>query len=172
MNIVLIGYRGTGKSAVARLLSERLQWGLIATDQEIVAETGMSIPEMVEAHGWDYFRDLEARIVARVAALDQVVIDTGGGVILRDENVELLRKNGTIIWLKADPETISTRIRDDTQRPSLTGNKSFLEEIEEVLQERAPKYKEAAEVEVDTGSESPESIVQRIVVHLEGRASR
>lgn len=172
MNIVLIGYRGTGKSTVARLLSAQLQWPLVATDQEIVAETGMSIPRIVEAHGWDHFRDLEARIVARVAARDQVVIDTGGGVIVRDENVELLRRNGVIVWLKADLHTIAARIQDDTERPSLTGSKSFLEEIEEVLQERTPRYAKAAELAIDTGEESPESIARRIFAHLEGRAAR
>lgn len=172
MNIVLIGYRGTGKSAVARILSGLLQWPLVATDQEIVAEAGMSIPQIVAAYGWDHFRNLEATIVARVAAGDKVVIDTGGGVIMRDENMELLRKNGVVVWLRADPSTIVARIQNDTERPSLTGNKSFLEEVEEVLQERAPRYARAAEFVVETTAESPDSIARRIVAYLECRANR
>ena len=169
MNIVLIGYRGTGKSTIAQLLSEQLRWPVCNMDQEIVAEAGFSIPEIVETHGWDFFRDLESRIVARVAAKDRVIIDAGGGVIVRDENVGLLRKNGIIIWLKADPNTIISRIREDTQRPSLSGNKSFLEEIEEVLNERTPKYKKAADIEIETRDQSPEAIAQIIIAYLEGR---
>jgi shikimate kinase len=169
MNVVLIGYRGTGKSTIAQLLSEQLGWPVCNMDREIVAEAGCSIPEIVGKHGWEFFRDLESRVVGRCAHQDKAIIDAGGGVIVRERNMELLRKNGVIVWLKADPATIISRIREDTQRPSLSGDKSFLEEIEEVLTERTPKYRSAAEVEIETSDQSPETIAKTIIAYLEGR---
>ena len=132
MNIVLIGYRGTGKSTVGKLLARRLGRDLLSTDTEVVKRAKLSIPELVERHGWDYFRDMESTVCRDLAGRDQVIIDTGGGAILRPENVDVLRKNGQLYWLTAGVETISRRIGHDTQRPSLTGGKSFLEEIREV----------------------------------------
>ena len=84
MNIVLIGYRGTGKSTVGRLLAARLGRTLVSTDAEIVARAKRAIPEIVAQEGWDYFRDLESDICRELASRDQLVIDTGGGAILRD----------------------------------------------------------------------------------------
>ncbi len=83
MNLVLIGYRGTGKSTIARLLSRRLSRDVVSLDQEIVRDTGRSIPEIVAEHGWPHFRDIEADVTRRVAARDDLIIDAGGGVILR-----------------------------------------------------------------------------------------
>lgn len=169
MNIVLIGYRGTGKSTVAQILSDRLQWPTFTVDEEIVAETGMSISQIVKTHGWDFFRDLESKVVSRAGKMDRTIIDTGGGVIVREENIDILRKNGTIIWLKAAPESIARRIKDDTERPSLTGHKSFVEEVEEVLNERTPQYRRAADLEIETSNCSPEVIAEKILTYLEGK---
>ena len=95
MNIVLIGYRGTGKSTVGRLLAARLGRELVSTDAEIVKRAQRTIPEIVAQQGWDYFRDLESDICRELASRDQLVIDTGGGAILRAQNVEALKKDGT-----------------------------------------------------------------------------
>lgn len=163
MNIVLIGYRGTGKSCVADLLAERLHCPAFHMDQEIVDHAGMDIPQVVSQHGWDHFRDLEAEAVQAVSRLDQLIIDTGGGVIVRDSNVQALRRNSTVIWLKARPATIISRIKDDDQRPSLTEGKTFLEEIEEVLNERIPRYQAAADHEIDTDDLSAEEVAMVII---------
>ncbi|MBN2468227.1 MAG: shikimate kinase [Deltaproteobacteria bacterium] len=163
MNIVLIGYRGAGKSAVADILSARLQWPKYVVDKAIVEAAGMSIPRIVESRGWDFFRDLESRAVARVSGQDRTIIDTGGGVVIRAGNVEMLRRNGTLIWLRVDPKTVLNRIKDDTERPSLTGSKSFLEEIEEVLSERAPLYRSAADLVVDTNLLSSPAVAEKIL---------
>jgi len=154
---------------VADRLSAWLNWPKADLDEEIVAEAGMPIPEIVETKGWDFFRDLESKIVRRVSKKDRTVINTGGGVVVRSENIKTLRKNGIIIWLKADSETIANRIRKSVDRPSLTGNRSFLEEIEEVLQERIPAYKKAADFEVETSHLAIETVTKKIVVWLEGK---
>jgi shikimate kinase len=166
MNIVLIGYRGVGKSTIGRVLATRLGCDLISTDQEIVRRAERSIPEIVERYGWEYFRNLESEVCRDLAGRDHLVIDTGGGAILRQQNVEVLRGNGKVFWLTATVETIATRIGGDTQRPSLTGNKSFIEEIQEVLHDRAPKYQAAAHHAVATDGKSVDELVTAIVSHV------
>ena len=163
MNIVLIGYRGTGKSAVGELVAERLRMRCIAMDAKIVEKTGMSIPAMVENHGWPKFRDLESEVARELAMLDNIIIDTGGGVIERPENIEALQANSRMIWLKASVDTIVARIQGGIERPSLTGGKSFTEEVAEVLARRAPKYKSAAQYEIDTDQLTPEQVADRVI---------
>lgn len=166
MNIVLIGYRGTGKSTVGRLLAEQLGRTLVSTDGLISEKAQRSIPEIVEQSGWDYFRDLESTVCKEVGRRDNVVIDTGGGAILRSDNVEHLHINGVVFWLTADIQTIANRIGQDIQRPSLTGSKSFVEEIEDVLRDRKPKYHAAADYTVPTDRRSLTHVVQAIVALL------
>jgi shikimate kinase len=163
MNIVLIGYRGTGKSSVGKLLAERSGRELISTDAEIVRRAGGSIPDIVARHGWDHFRDLESDVCRDLAGKDQLIIDTGGGAILRQANVDRLKANGLLFWLTAEVATISRRIGGDTQRPSLTGAKSFVEEIEEVLRERTPAYRAAADHVIATDSRTVGEIVDLIL---------
>jgi len=166
MNIVLIGYRGTGKSTVGRALASTLRRTLISTDTEIVKRAGRSIPEIVAQDGWDYFRELESEICRDLAGRDNVIIDTGGGAVLRPQNVEVLKRSGTLFWLTASVETIKRRIGGDTQRPSLTGTKSFMDEIREVLEERTPKYQAAADHTIATDGRTAETVAQTILSHL------
>ncbi|WP_455241938.1 shikimate kinase [Petrachloros mirabilis] len=163
MNLILIGYRGTGKSTVGKVLAKRLDRELISTDKEIVKRAGRSIPEIVQEKGWEYFRDLESDVCRDLAGRDNLVIDTGGGAILRQGNVEALKRNGTLFWLTASVDTIAGRIGGDTQRPSLTGAKSFVEEIEEVLRERTPKYQAAADHVLSTEGQSIQQLATIIL---------
>ena len=163
MNIVLIGYRGTGKSAVGELLALRLKMPCIGMDAEIVKRAGMSIPEIVEKYGWQKFRDMESEEARELAGLDNIIVDTGGGVVERPENIEALKTNSIIIWLKASVDTIVSRIQGDTERPALTAGKTFTEEIAEVLEQRIPKYKSAAQYEIDTDESTPEQVADRII---------
>ena len=163
MNLILIGYRGTGKSTVARLLSSKLGWKTVSTDALIVEKAKLPIPEIVSQFGWDHFRDLETSVCKELQGRDHLVIDTGGGVILRNVNVETLKPNGVMCWLTATVETISLRIAGDSQRPSLTSGKTFLEEIEEVLQERTPKYQAAADFIVETDSGSADHVANLVL---------
>jgi shikimate kinase len=163
MNIVLVGYRGTGKSTVGRLLASRLGRELVSTDAEIIKRAQRSIPEIVAQKGWEHFRDLESDICREFASRDQLVIDTGGGAILRVQNVEALKKNGTVFWLTASVETIAKRIGSSNQRPSLTGTKSFVDEIQDVLRERTPKYQAAADHSIATDNRSVNQLVETIL---------
>lgn len=167
MNTVLIGYRGTGKSTVARILGQRLGRTVISTDAEIVKEAGQPIPRIVEQFGWDHFRRLETQMCQKLAGEENLVIDTGGGLILKEENVKILKANGKIFWLTAEVSTIASRISGDTQRPSLSGTKSFVEEIEEILEIRKPYYQAAADAIISTDHETPESIANQVLGDLE-----
>jgi shikimate kinase len=166
MNIVLIGYRGTGKSTVGRLLATRLGREFVSTDAEIVKRAQRTIPQIVAQDGWEYFRDLESDICREFANRDQLVIDTGGGAILRAQNVEALKKNGTLFWLEASAGTITKRIGGDNQRPSLTGTKSFVDEIQDVLRERTPKYQAAANHLITTDDRSIDQLVETLLTRI------
>jgi len=172
MNIVLIGYRGTGKSTVGKALSAKLGRELISTDEEIVRRAGRSIPDIVAAHGWEHFRDLESAVCADLAGRDNLIIDTGGGAILRPQNVDVLKQRGMLFWLTASVETIAKRIGGDDQRPSLTGTKSFVEEIQDVLAERRPKYRAAADYVIDTDGRTIDALVQTVLSHISSSSAR
>ena len=168
MNLVLIGYRGTGKSTVAELLATRLGWKAVSTDAQIVERAQMKIPDIVASHGWEHFRDLETEVCLTLKDQDRLVVDTGGGIILRPDNMEALKPNGLVFWLTAEVSTMTRRISEDTQRPALTAGKTFLEEIQEVLTERTPKYQAAAGHIIATDDLSPEEIVSKILTIARG----
>ncbi|MEA3427736.1 MAG: shikimate kinase [Thermodesulfobacteriota bacterium] len=169
MNIFLIGYRCTGKTSVGKSLAWTLGWSFIDADLELVDKYGMTITEIVSKEGWSSFREKEKAVVKRLSVLDKHVVATGGGVILDIENVEQMKKSGTIIWLKAMPETIKERILQDQNteelRPSLT-SKGLVEEIEETLLDRKPLYESAMDFSVDTDNRSIEDICGRIIGKL------
>ncbi|UCH91201.1 MAG: shikimate kinase [Nitrospirota bacterium] len=163
MNIILIGYRGTGKSTVAQIIGQRLGRKVVSTDAEIVKETKQSIPQIVEQFGWEHFRELETQMCQKLQDQSDLVIDTGGGLILKEENVKILKDNGTIFWLTAEVPTIAKRISGDAQRPSLSGTKTFVEEIEDILKDRTPKYQAAADHVIPTDQTSPNQIADSIL---------
>jgi len=169
MNIVLIGYRGTGKSVVAALLSERLKMKSIGMDAEITEKAALTIPEIVKKYGWEKFRDIETEVAMQVSKLDNVIIDTGGGVIERPENIEALGDNALIFWLKASVDVIVKRIESGADRPALTQGKSFTDEVAEVLERRMPKYSNAARYEIDTDQISPDQVADKIIEVWERR---
>lgn len=170
MNVVLIGYRGTGKTAVGRILARRLGLQYLGMDEEIIRRAGMPVPEIVKAQGWPGFQDLESTLARELSRRDGLVIDTGGGVIERAGNVAALKGNGEIFWLRASVGVIVERIRDDTERPALVEGKTFTEEIAEVLDRREPLYRAAAHHEIDTDALSPAEIADRIAA-LVGKGS-
>ncbi len=98
-----------------------------------------------------------------MAKLDNIIIDTGGGIIERPENIDVLQANSCIIWLKASVGVIVSRTKGGIERPSLTGEKSFTEEVAEVLERRTPKYTSAAQYEIDTEQLTPEQVADRII---------
>ncbi|MBM4093957.1 MAG: shikimate kinase [Planctomycetes bacterium] len=162
MNIVLVGYRGTGKTAVAELLAGLFGLRAVHLDDEIERKAAKTIPEIVRDAGWPAFRDLEEAVVARFSGQDGLVIDCGGGVVEREANFEALRAAGPVIWLQASVDTIVKRIRDDVRRPPLTESKSFTDEVAEVLARRTPLYQRLSHFAIDTDSLSVAQVVNTI----------
>jgi len=163
MNIVLIGYRGTGKSEVGRILAARLKRAYVGMDSEIESRAGMPIPEIVKKFGWPGFRDMESEVVRDLSGQDHLIIDTGGGVIERSENIELLKKNAIVFWLKATTDVIVSRIQDSAGRPALINGKTFTEEVAEVLDRRTPVYRSAADHEIDTDPLTPAAVAEQVI---------
>jgi shikimate kinase len=162
MNLVLVGYRGTGKSTVARELSIALSMPLLSLDDALVRRANQSIPQLVAAHGWDHFRDLEQALVTELTQEDGRILDCGGGVVERPANVTALRACGTVFWLTASPNTIVRRIEGGTLRPALTATLSFTEEVQSVLLRRNPLYQALAHVRIDTERSSPTMLARQI----------
>ena len=172
MNIVLIGYRGVGKSSVGRKLALCLQRKFIDTDVLIEERQQRSVSEIVKSQGWEHFRQMEKSIVEEIAEQDHLVIATGGGAVLDPENISAFKKNGMIVWLSADGKALQERMAGDSrtvdQRPSLTG-KGTLEELEEMIAFRTPFYQRAMEVQLDTSAMSVEAVVISIFSILRER---
>ncbi len=166
-NLVLIGYRATGKSSVAAALARRLNRPMVDLDEVLVQEAGCSIAEIVAKEGWEGFRRREKELTRRFGQSPGQVLATGGGVVLDPENVEVLQKNGILIWLKADPDVIRKRLGQDavTQAylPSLTGADTFAE-VDRVLAEREPLYQRAAQIVIETTDLSILEVVDRILL--------
>jgi shikimate kinase len=167
MNIILIGYRGTGKSVVGRILAHRLNRIYEGMDANIVKRAGKSIPDIVASSGWAAFRDLETIEALELARRDDRVIDTGGGIIERPENMPALNRSGWTVWLRASVKTIMGRICGDDQRPALVEGKTFTEEVAEVLARREPGYAAAARHAVDTDGLTPDQVAETIIAMLD-----
>lgn len=165
-NIFLIGPRACGKTSVGRGVAQALGLEFVDTDHALVKAVGMEIAEYVQANGWDAFRDREVETLEREASVCGRVVGCGGGIVLRGENRKVL-ETGFTVYLKATPEELARRLMDDpneAQRPSLTG-KSVVEEIREVLAERAPMYEGCADLVVFENDIS--SAVERIVSEID-----
>ncbi|HII17244.1 TPA: shikimate kinase [Candidatus Woesearchaeota archaeon] len=152
MNVVLIGYRGTGKTAAGRILAKRLSKGFADTDEIVVERAGKSIPDIFADAGEEGFRKLEEEAVAEACSMKEVVIATGGGAVLSKKNIANLKNGSLVFWLHATPEAIHNRIAGDTNRPNLTEN-GGMAEIEEVLVKREGLYAGCADAVIDSDME-------------------
>ena len=160
-NIVLIGFMGSGKSMIARELGKRLNVDVVSTDQLAEAKEGKTIHEIFKSNGEKYFRDLEVEIVKSVSQRRGIVIDCGGGVILRKENLSNLKANGIVFYLQATPEVIYQRIKHETHRPLLQTSDP-LGCIKELYQQRLPLYSQA-DFTIDANDASIEGPVVEIL---------
>lgn len=161
-NIVLIGMRGSGKSSVAKLLAEKLQMQHIEMDELVAQKAGAKIAAIVEQFGWDHFRDIESEVARTAALCTDAVISTGGGVIVRPENVSALKANGVCVFLYAPLETLLTRLGDEPGRPLLTGKKTFRDDLKDVWEKREALYAQAADETIDTEHLSQEEVATTI----------
>jgi shikimate kinase len=160
-NIVLTGFMGTGKTEVGRILSRKLGYALVDADTEIEKEQGMTITEIFKQYGEPKFREIESNVIKRLSETKNAVISTGGGAVLRQENMDNLGKNGVIVCLTASPETILKRTGNNNDRPLLQVENP-LQKIKELLEFRRPYY-EKADIMIDTEGKSPLEVADEII---------
>ena len=164
-NIVLIGFMGAGKTTISNYLSTLFAMEIVEMDEIIAKREGMSISDIFEVHGEEYFRDAETNLLIEMQAKTNVVISCGGGVPLRERNVAEMKKNGKVVLLTAKPETILDRVKDDHSRPLIENNKS-VEFIEELMEKRREKYEAAADIIIVTDNKSTLDICNELVDRL------
>jgi shikimate kinase len=164
-NLYLVGMMGAGKTTVGRMLARRLKLRFVDSDHEIEARCGVKIPVIFEIEGEAGFRAREAQAIAELVQLDGIVLATGGGVVLAPQNRQLLAARGTVVYLRATPEHLYERVRQDRNRPLLaTGNP--LARLRELYRERDPLYRGIADFVVDTGRQSVQVLARGLLEQL------
>lgn len=166
MNVILCGMMGSGKTTVSLALAKLMGFERADTDEYIVSRYG-NISEIFEKQGEAYFRGLETQVAAELSEKDRLVISTGGGLVLNKQNVELLRKNGVIVYLRANLSTLVKRLSKDKDRPLLKGGESLEKRLASLSQERAPIYEEVSNYTVDVDGKTPEEIAGEIAGHVQ-----
>ncbi len=162
-NIILIGFMGAGKSTVGRVLSRRLYRQLLDTDAMIEARAGMTVSEIFASLGEEAFRGTETEVLKGLRQLkNPVIISTGGGMPLREENRTALRELGCVVYLRVQPETVCERLAEDDSRPLLAGG-DRRQKVETLLARRGPVYEAAAHLIVDADGRTPEEIAEEIM---------
>lgn len=161
-NIFLIGFMGAGKSTIARTLQKNHGMKLVEMDEQIEAEQGMKISEIFSAKGEEFFRQLETQLLVNLQQQENTVVSCGGGVPMRECNIEAMRKSGTIVYLSARPETIYNRVKNVHTRPLLEGNMN-IPYITELMNKRLPKYLEAADLTVEVDGKKKAEICTEIL---------
>jgi shikimate kinase len=171
--LALVGYRGTGKSTVGRILAWQLDRPFLDADLELEARAGRSVSAILTTQGEPVFRDWEERTLAELIELaPTAVIATGGGAVLRETNRRRLRDFGYIVWLTAEPDELACRLRSDPRglavRPALTAQ-GTIGEIAGALQIRKPFYQEVADAVIDTGGKAPDQVAATILELVRGQ---
>jgi shikimate kinase len=161
-NIYLIGLMGAGKTTIGRQLARTLKLPFYDSDKAIEESTGVDIPTIFEFEGENGFRDREQKMLQQLTKMDGIVLATGGGAILREENRRLLQSNGFIVYLQCSVERILERTRRDTQRPLLQ-TENPRERVETLFTEREPLYLSCADFKIDTGVLQSKAVVAAIL---------
>ncbi|OGE23558.1 MAG: shikimate kinase [Candidatus Dadabacteria bacterium RBG_19FT_COMBO_40_33] len=156
-----MGFMGAGKTTVGKILAKRLRLTFIDLDEVIEKELNLTIQEIFSRYGEDFFRDAETKALRSIADKDRYVVATGGGVVLRKENWQIMIANGITVYLRAPAEVLWTRVRNNTSRPLLQVENPF-ERLCELFTQRIPQY-EKADLIVDTENVSPEDVAEEII---------
>lgn len=157
-NIILIGFMGTGKTSVGKLLAKELGIGFIDTDEEIEKENHQTISNIFQEYGEEYFRKLETDYIKKLYSLKKpMVISTGGGLPLRECNAAVLRELGIVVYLQAKKDTIINRVKENKNRPLLNGE-HLSKQIDNLLSLREPTYKKCAHIKINTDSSLSEIV--------------
>ena len=165
MKIFLIGYRCTGKTTIGKILSRMFNYAFMDIDKKVESDNGCSISSIVETYGWNKFRKLEKQTLFENLDNEDIIVSTGGGIILDLDNRIFLKNNGLSIWLFSNKDVIIKRLANDNKtllsRPSLT-DKKLERETEIVIKQREPFYSEITQIKFDTSIKTPEKIAQMI----------
>lgn len=164
-NIVLIGFMGAGKSTISEFLKTAFAMDVIEMDQIIAEREGMSISDIFEVYGEQYFRDLETNLLIEMQSRTNVVISCGGGTPMRECNVAEMKKNGRVVLLTAKPETILDRVKDSHDRPLIENNKT-VSFIAELMEKRREKYEAAADIVIETDGKDELQICEELIHRL------
>ena len=167
-NIYLVGMMGAGKTTVGRLLARRLKLRFVDSDQEIESRCGVKIPLIFEIEGEAGFRARESQVLAELTALEGLVLGTGGGAVLSADNRGLLAANGTVVYLRARPEDLYERVRQDRNRPLLASDDP-LGRLSGMYAERDPLYRSIADLTVDTGRQGVNALARQLLFKLDER---
>lgn len=164
MNLVLVGFMGSGKTAVGRRLAQRLGYRFFDSDHFIESELGKSITEIFAEEGEEYFRLMESKLAEKLKHLHNCVISTGGGMVTTPGNMEKLKEVGKVVFLKADLEDILTRLQRDTKRPMLKGHE-LRDRVTGLLEQRLPLY-EQSDLIVTSGGKGVYKVAGEIIRHM------
>ena len=169
-SLILVGMMGAGKTTVGRLLARRLKRDFLDADEEIERRCGVRIPVIFDIEGEAGFRTRETQVIAELCALDNLVLATGGGAVLAEENRRRIATRGTVVYLHARPAHLWLRVRHDRNRP-LLATADPQKRLEELYAERDPLYREVADLVIDTGKQSVQSLAKDLLTRLEGICS-
>lgn len=164
-NIILIGFMGAGKSTVSQYLKDVFAMHVVEMDQLIAEREDMSIPDIFATYGEEYFRNCETELLKKMQSRKNVLISCGGGVVLRECNVEQMKKNGRVVLLTASPEEVYERVKDSDDRPVLAGRKN-VKGIAELMEARREKYEAAADIIVNTDHKTVLQVCEELVQRL------
>ena len=164
-NVYLIGMMGSGKTVTGKILASLAGFDFVDLDEEIQKRTRNSISQIFEKQGEEYFRFKETAILKEVSLLKDCVIATGGGIVLRDDNVQLMQNTGSLIYLESSPETLWQRVKDKKTRPLLAGENPQ-NRLNEILTERKSKYESVSNHRIVTDGLSPETVAKKIIEEL------
>jgi len=164
-NIVLIGFMGAGKSTISDFLKNVFAMDVVEMDQIIAQRQGMSISDIFETYGEQYFRDLETNLLIEMQSRSNVVISCGGGTPMRECNVVEMKKNGRVVLLTAKPETILDRVKNNHDRPLIENNKT-VPFIADLMEKRRAKYEAAADIIIETDGKNELEICEELVHRL------
>jgi shikimate kinase len=168
MNLILTGYRCSGKSTVSERLADALGWKTVHLDREIANRAGRRIVDLVKDQGWQRFRELEVEAVSAATCMDKVVIDAGGSVALNESNLQMLRIGGRVVWLRTSASEVRARMRGlDVELVPLTDAPSAIEEVDGMMERLNPLYSAIADRVIDTDGRSTGEIVAEILSYLE-----
>jgi len=172
MNLLLIGYRCSGKTTIGKSIARTIDWSFVDSDLLVIKKSGKSIQDIIDTEGWDAFRRIERSALKQICANDRQVVATGGGVVLDEANIQAMKTSGIVVWLDATAGTIQKRMLQDKNtgdfRPALT-DKGRVEEIEDMLLKRNPNYESASDFSIHTDNASINEITQKIIQKIKDK---